>query len=74
MINPIIEGVKTKTRWGMVPQTYNPSTQWAMAGGLLQIQRQLGLQSEFKANANYIVKPYLKAKQNPKLKPNDISQ
>ena len=48
----------------MVGHTFNPSPWEAEAGGSLRVRAQPGLQSEFQASLDYIVKPCLNITSN----------
>lgn len=50
----------------MVTHAWNPSTQEAEAGGLLQVRGQPGLYNEFLATRGYIISPRLKHNNNKK--------
>lgn len=49
-------------------RTYSPSTWEAEVGGLLWVQTQLSLHSEFKASVNYMVRSCLKKQKQNKTK------
>jgi hypothetical protein len=49
---------------GMVAQAFNLSTRKAEVGGVLRVQGQPGLQSEFQDSQGYGIKPCLKTNFN----------